>query len=96
MAERHEILIARLPGRTGLYLGFDTPNGWVSVARFTRGAKSAQEFVAWAQKAGIRYEDDRGNERGASGLLREEAEEAGLGAGSGQRSDPAGPAPGTG
>lgn len=91
MADRDEMVIARLPDRAGLYLGFDTPDGWVSVARFVRGAKSAQEFVAWAKKAGIRYE-----EGGPSGLLREEAEEARVGAGRSERPDPAGSASGEG
>jgi hypothetical protein len=54
---KHELLIARLPGRTGLYLGFHEGTTWTTVARFTRGEESAKQFVEWAKKAGINYED---------------------------------------
>lgn len=55
----HELVIARLPGRTGLYLGFQDGGVWRSVARFSHGEESAEEFMAWARRSGIRCEDDR-------------------------------------
>lgn len=57
-----ELIIARLPGRTGLYLGFQEGTAWRSVARFSRGEESAEEFMAWARQSGIRCEDDRKKE----------------------------------
>lgn len=55
--ERHELVIASLPGRTGLYLGFTEGTTWRSVARFTRGKESAKEFMEWARRAGIKVEE---------------------------------------
>jgi hypothetical protein len=55
---RRELLIAKLPDRSGLYLGYEDADGvWNSVARFTRGAESAKVLVDWAKQAGIRYEE---------------------------------------
>ena len=54
-----ELLIATIPGRTGLYLGYQVNGAWRSIARFSRGQESADEFVSWAQKAGIKFEDTR-------------------------------------
>ncbi len=65
MAE-HELLIARLPGRTGLYLGYTRGTEWRTLARFTRGEESAAEFVEWARRAGIRYERQREEEPGGA------------------------------
>lgn len=61
---RRELLIAKLPDRSGLYLGYEDAAGWHSIARFTRGAESAKELVHWAKQAGIRYEEgDHNGER---------------------------------
>jgi len=54
---RRELLIAKLPDRSGLYLGYEDADGWHSIARFTEGAKSAKVLVDWAKQAGIRYEE---------------------------------------
>jgi hypothetical protein len=54
-----ELIIAKIPGRTGLYLGYVEGTTWVSVARFSRGDESAAQFMAWARQSGIRCEDDR-------------------------------------
>lgn len=59
MAARHELVIASIPGRTGLYLGVMRNGAWHSIARFTRGEESAKEFTNWARDAGIRVEDDK-------------------------------------
>jgi len=55
MAAR-ELLIAKLPDRSGLYLGYEDADGWHSIARFTEGAKSAKVLVDWAKQVGVRYE----------------------------------------
>lgn len=52
---KNEIVIARLPGRTGLYLGFHRGVDFETIARFTRGEESAEKFVDWAKSAGIQY-----------------------------------------
>lgn len=57
--EGSELVIATLPGRSGLYMGFQEGGTWRSIARFTRGEESAEEFMAWARRSGIRTEDDR-------------------------------------
>ena len=54
MAAR-DLVIARLPGRTGLYLCVQKESGIRPIARFTRGDDSAKEFVDWAVSAGIQY-----------------------------------------
>lgn len=51
----NDLVIARLPGRTGLYLGFYRGASFETIARFTRGQESAEKFVDWAKKAGIRH-----------------------------------------
>jgi hypothetical protein len=86
---RHELVIATLPNRTGLYLCKQEGPVIRPLARFVRGPESAEEFVSWAVKAGIIYEDAR--KEIPDGVLRPEAEEAGVGAGKpGQPVRPAG------
>lgn len=53
-----ELLITKLPGRTGLFLAFHEGVNLKVIARFSRGAESAEEFMAWAQRSGIRCERD--------------------------------------
>lgn len=54
---KNELVIATLPGRTGLYLGVQDGSRFTSIARFTRGKESAEIFIDWAVKSGIRYEN---------------------------------------
>lgn len=75
-----ELIITKIPGRNGLYLVLQDGASIEALARFSRGARSAEKFVDWCVKAGIRYEDTRGKEN-SDGLLREETEEAGVGPG---------------
>lgn len=49
---RSELLIARLPGRTGLYLGFSVGSRWTTLARF-QSEEKAEQFKDWARGAGI-------------------------------------------
>jgi hypothetical protein len=54
-----ELLITTVPGRTGLYLAFREDDNFVRpIARFSRGAESAEQFMSWAERAGIRCERD--------------------------------------
>ena len=53
-----EMLISKLPNRSGLYLGYEENGTWHTIARFTRGEESAKRFLDWARKAGIRCEGD--------------------------------------
>jgi len=53
MAE--ELVISKLPGRSGLYLCKQEEGRVRAIARFMRGAESAEEFIAWAVKAGATY-----------------------------------------
>ena len=53
-----ELLITSIPGRTGLYLAFREGALLRTVARFSRGAESAEQFMSWAEQAGIRCERD--------------------------------------
>jgi len=50
-----ELVISKLPGRSGLYLCKQEGDGVRAIARFMRGEKSAEEFIAWAVKAGATY-----------------------------------------
>ena len=52
----NELVISSLPNRSGLYLCTQEGSRIVPVARFTHGEASAKIFVAWAVKAGARYE----------------------------------------
>lgn len=54
----HELVIARLPNRSGLYLCTQEGNQVSPIARFTRGEESAKTFVSWAKRAGITYTDN--------------------------------------
>lgn len=91
MTTRHELVIATLPNRTGLYLCKQEGSVIRPLARFTRGQESANEFVSWAVASGIIYEDAR--KEVPDGVLRPEAEEARVGAGeSGQPVRPPGTA----
>jgi hypothetical protein len=72
---RHELVIATLPNRTGLYLCTQEGSVIQPIARFTRGKESADVFVSWAVAAGITYEDAR--KETPDGVLRPEAEKAG-------------------
>lgn len=55
----NEMLITTVPGRTGLYLAVRRDDNFVRpIARFSRGEESAEEFMAWAEAAGIRCERD--------------------------------------
>lgn len=67
MSGENELVIGRIPGRSGLYLGTMVSGNWRSIARFTRGDQSAKEFVAWAQRAGIRYQDTTGDKEEQDG-----------------------------
>lgn len=71
-----DLIVTTVPGRTGLYLALQDGTSIETLARFSRGARSAEKFVDWCVKAGIRYEDTREKEA-SDGLLREETEEAG-------------------
>lgn len=53
-----ELLITKIPGRSGLFLAFKDGADLHTIARFSRGAESAEEFMAWAQRSGIRCERD--------------------------------------
>jgi len=55
----HELVITTLPNRSGMYLAVQEDGAVRTLARFTRGEESAQEFVAWCVRAGIKYEDTR-------------------------------------
>lgn len=57
---KDELVISKLPGRTGLYLCVQDPDGVRSIARFTNGEESAKEFVDWAVRAGATYTDMKG------------------------------------
>jgi hypothetical protein len=52
-----ELVISKLPNRSGLYLCKQEGGVTRPIARFTRGEESAQEFVAWAVRAGATYTD---------------------------------------
>lgn len=54
-----ELVIAKLPGRTGTFLCVQEGNAVRPIARFTKGEESAKEFVDWCIMAGIKYEDTR-------------------------------------
>ncbi len=51
----HELVIAKLPNRSGLYLCTQEGSVIEPIARFTKGEESAREFIEWAQKAGATY-----------------------------------------
>lgn len=53
-----ELFITKIPGRTGLYLAFKEGTFLRTIARFSRGAESAEQFMSWAESAGIRCERD--------------------------------------
>lgn len=54
-----ELVISKLPNRSGLYLCKQEGGRIRPIARFTRGEESAQEFVDWAVKAGAKYTDPK-------------------------------------
>ena len=54
---KHELVISKLPGRTGLYLCVQEGVNLTTIARFTKGEESAQIFIDWAVKAGAEYTD---------------------------------------
>ena len=56
----HELVISKLPGRTGLYLCKQEGNRVRPIARFMKGEESAQEFVDWAVQAGATYTPTEG------------------------------------
>jgi hypothetical protein len=70
-----ELVVVRLPGREGLYLGVqEEPNRMRTIARFSGdGEWSSRLFVEVLEAAGFRYRDKE-EERGQ---LRSEAGEAG-------------------
>lgn len=59
---RSDLVITRLPGRTGMFLAVQEGGVIRTIARFSRGEESAKEFVDWCIKAGINYEDTREKE----------------------------------
>jgi hypothetical protein len=61
VAERLELYITKIPGRSGLYLAAPVPGGSKVIARFTNGAESADVFIKWAQAAGAKYEEGDGS-----------------------------------
>lgn len=56
---KRDLVITTIPGRTGLYLAVQEGSTITTLARFTKGQESANEFVDWCVKAGIKYEDAR-------------------------------------
>lgn len=52
---KHELVISKLPNRSGLYLCKQEGTTVRPIARFTRGEESAKEFVDWAVQAGATY-----------------------------------------
>jgi hypothetical protein len=59
---KSELVITKLPGRTGMFLAVQDGTVIRTIARFTRGEESAKEFVDWCVKAGINYENTREKE----------------------------------
>lgn len=56
---KRDLVITTIPGRIGLYLSIQEGSKITTLARFTKGQESANEFVDWCVKAGIKYEDMR-------------------------------------
>lgn len=76
-----ELLITRLPNRTGLFLAVqETENRSRTLARFSGdGESSAERFVEALVAAGFQYRNEREEEQ--DGVLQKQAEEAGEPAG---------------
>jgi hypothetical protein len=51
-----DLVVTKLPGRSGLYLAIQNGATIETIARFTKGAESATKFVDWCVQAGIKYE----------------------------------------
>ncbi len=56
--QKGQLLITTVPGRTGLYLAFREGVRVRPIARFSRGAESAEEFMTWAIQAGVSCQRD--------------------------------------
>ena len=54
-----ELVIARVPHRSGLYLGVQEGNSFRAIARFMQGERSAREFMDWAIASGVITIDER-------------------------------------
>lgn len=57
-----ELVITKVPNRSGLFLGVTERGVFKSIARFTHGEQSAEAFVEIMKSVGFKFIDDRERE----------------------------------